>query len=103
MSKIAEVLKNRNRVQRLQKERRINEMSILRKENSFREALVRELDMVEKLLDTTDVVEVGIEVKEEFLGNFGKYIYKEELSEFNIRQSNKDANIFYLSRKILSI
>ncbi len=102
MSKIIEVIKNKNRVERVRKARRKEELANMRLNSVFRAKLKDEFRKIGAILEIGDVESVIIEVKDEFIGRFGGAIYTVDLAEFDIEQVEGEANQFYIRRKFIT-
>lgn len=101
MSKIAEVLKNRNRVERLKKERHNEEVRNLRLNSAFRARLHEELKTIDVLLSSDEVEYIEINVPNEFLPQFGEAIYSEDLAEYDVKQVDGEPNKFLIGHKYI--
>ena len=97
------VLKNRNKIEKARRQRRVQEISKLRTENAFKAKLNNDIEQVGELLDNSDAESVDIEVDESVMDLFGRALYGEELAEFTVLQSPKEPNVFNIRRKMLSI
>lgn len=101
MSRISEVLKNKNRVERSQKARRKEELNSLRSSASFKAKLYDELKKIDILLDSNEVDSVVITIPDMFIAKFGEAIYSEDLAEYDIQQVEGVPNQFYVKHKYL--
>lgn len=101
MSRVSEVLKNRNRVERTQKARRKEELEALRTAAAFKARLYDELKKIDILLDSDEVDSVVITIPDIFLAKFGEAIYSEDLAEYDIQQVQDTPNQFYVKHKYL--
>ena len=101
MSKIREVLENRNKVERAEKARRKEDLNALKEDSVYRARLLDELGKIDMILDSEDVKAVIIEVNEKELPKFGRAIYSSELAEYDVVQVNNSANKFKISRKLI--
>ena len=101
MSRISEVLKNKNRVEKIRRNRRRDEMTLLKQESSFKVRLYDELKKIDILFEKDEVEAVIIEVPNEFIAKFGAAIYSEDLAEYTIKQVDGYANRFSIERKIV--
>lgn len=103
MSRIAEVIKNKNKAQRNAKARRQAEISSLRADAIFKAKLHDELRLIDRLLDDNEVECVVITIPEKSFSMFTLAIYSDELAEYNIEQSDSDPNKFIVKRKYINI
>lgn len=101
MSRIQEVLKNKNRVERTQRARRKEELNSLRVSAAFKARLYDELKKIDILLDNDEVNSVVITIPDAFLAKFGEAIYSEDLAEYDIQQVEGVPNQFYVRHKFL--
>ena len=67
MSRIGEVLQNKNRVQRLSQNRRREEMASLKIDAAFKARLYDELKRIDILLDSAEIEATVITVPDNFL------------------------------------
>lgn len=86
MSRIAEVLKNRNLVEKSQRARRKDELNALRTKAAFNASLNDEMKYIEMLLNSSEVESVTITVPEQQIAKFGEAIYTEIMSSYDIQQ-----------------
>lgn len=101
MSRVSEVLKNKNRVERTQKARRKEELNSLRIRSAFKARLYEELKKIDVLLDSDEVESVVISIPEAFMSQFGEAIYSEDLAEYDIQQLEGSPNMFYVRHKFI--
>lgn len=101
MSRVSEVIKNKNKVEKAHRARRKNEMLSLRDKSAFKAKLHDELRHVEAILDSEEVESVVITVPEKFMYQFNSAIYADDLAGFDIEQSTDVPNKFYIRRKIV--
>lgn len=101
MSRIREVLKNRNRVEKTQRARRKEELNNLRGTAAFKARLYDELKKIDILLDSDEIDSVVITIPDVFLAKFGEAIYSEDLAEYDIQQVEEVPNQFYVKHKFI--
>ena len=101
MSRVSEVLKNKNRVERTQKARRKEELNDLRVKAAFKARLYDELKKIDILLDSGEIESVVIAIPEAFMSQFGEAIYSEDLAEYDIQQVENSPNLFYVRHKFI--
>lgn len=101
MSKIREVLKNKNRVEKAQRARRKEEINSLQSISTFRASLYDELKKVDILLEHKEIDAIMITVPNEFLAKFGEAVYSEDLAAYDIEQVEDSANQFYIRQKVI--
>lgn len=97
MSRTSEVLKSKNRIEKMQRARRRDEIALLRKQSTFKAKLYEEMSKVGILLKSCEVECIVITVEEEFISAFNTAIYTEDLAEYNVQQI--DTNTFGIRRK----
>lgn len=102
MLKTIYVLKNKNRYEKEEKRRRIQELNELREDGILRVALNRDLNVLRTMLEDNDVDFVDIEVEEKHLAYIHKAIYFEEMQEFEWRQG-RTPTLFRFKRKEISL
>lgn len=101
MSRIQEVLKNKNRVERTQRARRKDEINSLRISSAFKARLYDELKKIDILLDSDEVSSVIITIPDIFLAKFGEAIYSEDLAEYDIQQVDGVPNKFHVQHRFI--
>lgn len=101
MSRIKDVIKNKNRVERMQRERRKDEIFTLKEAAAFKAKLYAELRYIDILLESEEVESVVIKVPDIYLTKFGAAIYSEDLAEYDIQQVEGTSNQFYVKKRFL--
>lgn len=101
MSRISEVLKNKNRVERSQRARRKEELNYLKTSSAFKARLYDELKNIDIILNSDEVDAVIIEIPDKFISRFGEAIYSEDLAEYDIQQVEGYPNRFYVRHKYI--
>ena len=101
MSRVREVLKNRNRVEKTQRARRKEELNSLKVTSAFKARLYDELKNIDVILDSDEVESIIVEIPEQFLAKFGEAIYSEDLAEYDIQQVEGVPNQFYVRHKFI--
>lgn len=102
MSRISDVLKNKNKVERLRKARRKSEITSLKDRSAFKAKLYDELQHVEIILSDANVDAVRIEVPEKYMNQFSTSIYTEDLAGYDVIQVDGKPNQFFIRRKFIS-
>lgn len=102
MSKVAQVLKNKNRVEKLHKAKQKEDMAALRAEAAFKARLYDEMQHLNVLFDKDEVESIEIEVHKDLIAEFSAAIYSEDLAEYDIKQSLDAPNIFTVRRKFIA-
>ena len=101
MSRVSEVLKNKNRVEKAHRLRRREEMDKLKASSAYRAALNDELKHISVLLNSGQVEGVIIQIPEKMLSKFTATIYSEEMTEFDITQVEDEADKFIVRLKAI--
>lgn len=99
MSRIREVLKNKNRLEREARVRRGNELKRMQREAAYKSVLRTSLKQVDALLDKPEIKSVVIDVQKSNLPEFTRVIYETDMAEYSISQLS--ATKFAISRKEL--
>lgn len=102
MSRISEVIKNKNKVEKARKARRKNELSSLRNMSAFKAKLYDELQHIEVILGDDNVESVCIAVPDKYMNLFSSAIYSEDLSGYDVTQSDRGPNLFVIRRKFIT-
>lgn len=90
MSRVSEVLKNKNAVERSQKARRKEELNSLNMAAAFKASLMNEMNKLNVILNDENVECVTIKIPEEHITQFNKAIYSEEMAGYEITQIEPD-------------
>lgn len=101
MSRISEVIKNKNRIEKQNRQNRKDKMSSVRQEAIFKAKLSNELKIVDTLLESNEVKSVTIEIPDAYMANFSIAIYSPELAEYKVEQVTGNPNKFRLSRRYI--
>lgn len=101
MSKIIEVIKDKNRIERLRVRKHREELDKLKSNAVFRANLKSNMRKVELLLNNSEVDSIIIEVLDNYLGQFGEAIYSDDLSDYDIKQVENEPNKFYIKKKYI--
>jgi membrane protease subunit (stomatin/prohibitin family) len=102
MSRTSEVIKNKNRVEKLRRARHRNEILSLRARSLFKAKMYDELKHVEVILNDEDVDAVVVDVPDKFISQFTSAIYSEDLAGYDITQVENESNKFYIRRKFIT-
>lgn len=101
MSRISDVLKNKNRIEKSQRARRKEELTNLKSQASFKASLSDEMKYIDSLLDSDEVDSITIKVPEKLITKFGEAIYSEELSGYDISQVPGEPDLFNVRYKAI--
>lgn len=102
MSRITEVIKNKNKVEKIRRTRNKEEISSLKNEAAFKARLYYEIKKVAVLLESNEIESVVIKIPEVFMAKFGAAIYSDDLAEYDIQQVENSSDRFYVKRKFVS-
>lgn len=102
MSMTGDVLKNKNRLEKKQKQLRKEELDKLRRMTVYKAKLADKLQHISVMLDDADVDEVVIKVSDEQLPLFTSCLYTEDMSAYDVRQSESSPNQFYVRKKVVA-
>lgn len=100
MSRILSVLKNKNSIEKRDKQRRREELNNLRTEAAFRARLHDDMKIIDLILSDEAVDHVIIEVPKASTTKFMRAIYGEEMAQYNIIQLNEQR--FEIGRKMVN-
>lgn len=95
-----ETLRNKNKVEKLEKQRRDSELTRLKTETAYVAKLNDELRIINAVFSNDDVERVVIEIPKEATTMFTRSIYREEMTQYNIIQVGE--NRFEIGRKIIN-
>lgn len=100
MSQIASVLKNKNSIERKNRQRRREELQALRTESAFRAKMHEYLKTIDVILEDDSVTRVIIEIPKNNMARFQKAIYTEEMAQYSIEQI--DESSYSIGRRMLN-
>lgn len=101
MSRISQVIKNKNKIEKSRKARRRNEMISLRDRSAFKAKLYDELKHIDVIFEDSDIDAILITVPDRALAQFNTAIYSEDLAGYDIEQVENQPNQFYIRRKYI--
>ena len=101
MSRVAEVIKNKNRVEKLRQKRQREEIRMLKDSAKFKAQLHSELKKIDVLLDSPEIRHLVIAVPNEYMNSFGAALYGSDLAEYEIRQVENEPNKFTIKKRLL--
>lgn len=102
MGRIAEVIKNKNRVEKSQRARRKDEINQLKSKAAFNAALSDEMTHIETLLESNEIDYIVVQIAEENIAKFGEAIYSETMSGFDIVQKIGEPDKFIIRLKTIN-
>ena len=100
MSKIVRVLRNKNKLERREKERRAEDLARIKSETAFTARLNDEMKVIDVILRDPEVDKVVIEIPDKQLTLFSRAIYREEMTQYSIIQVGD--NTFEVGRRIIN-
>ena len=103
MSRITEVLKNRNLAEKKSRARQKEELAKIKRDTEFKASLCSEIKKIAVLFETEEIEEITVEVPDKYVARFSAAIYQEELAEYDIRQVEGVHNKFSIRRKYLAV
>lgn len=101
MSRIIEVIKTKNKVEKSHRNRRKEELTRLRGKAAYKAALRDELRHIDTLLESREVDGVVVKVPEKQLSKFSESIYSAELSGYDIQQMPDEPDRFIIRLKTI--
>ena len=101
MSRIAEVIKNKNIVEKSQRARRKEELARLKGKASYKASLNNEFRRIDALLNSDEIDGVIIKVPDKQLAQFSESIYSEELSAYDIIQMPNAPDQFIVRQRLI--
>lgn len=102
MSRLKEVIKNKNKIEKVRRARRKDEIARLKAKTAFKAKLHDELRHIDVLLDNDEIDGVIIEVPDTMQSEFAAALYSDDLIGYDIKQVDGEANKFYVRKKFLS-
>ena len=102
MSRVSQVLKNKNKIEKARKARRKSEMLTLRDRSAFKAKLYDELKHIDVIFEDSDVETIVLNVPDRALAQFNTAIYSEDLAGYDVEQSAENPNEFYIKRKYVT-
>ncbi|MEM4385400.1 MAG: hypothetical protein QXD03_02495 [Candidatus Anstonellales archaeon] len=101
MSRLMQVIRNKNRVEKVKRRQREEELRKSREDNVYRSNLINRLSTLDVLLDDDNVEAIVIEVSDKDLTKFCASIYSSQLYDYDIQQVEGEPNKFYVRRKVV--
>lgn len=101
MSRITEVLKNKNRVEKSQRARRKDELNQLKTRAAFNASLSDEMKYIDTLLSSSEIEYVTIKVPEGLIAKFGEAIYSEGMSGYDVAQNPNKPDEFTIKLRAI--
>ena len=101
MSRISEVIKNKNKIEKSHRARQKEEMSNIRGRTAYKAAINNELKYIDTLLNSDEVEGVVIKVPDKQIAKFSESIYSEELAGYDIVQMPNEPDKFLIRLKAI--
>ena len=101
MSRISDVIRNKNIIERTHKARRKAELSKLKEVASYKASLSEAMRHVSVLLESPGVDAVIISLDDSQLKLFSAEIYSDEMSSYDIQQVPNKPNAFIIRYKLI--
>lgn len=102
MSRLGSVIKNKNKRQKFNEQRRKDELTSLKLKTAYQAKLMSALNYVDALLDSGEVDKVKIAIEEKYMVFFSEEIYKETLAEYEVTQADTPLT-FYIQRRYIAL
>lgn len=99
MSRISSVLKNRNRVEREDKQRKTAEIQAMKAETAYRAKLYEDMQVITTMFKDSEVEEVRIVIPPNSITQFMKAMYSEGMADYQIQQ---DGDSFIIRRRVIN-
>lgn len=93
MSRLSQVIKEKNRLEKAEKKRRQMELQDVRQDTAYRAKLYDEMQAVKVMLDDPDVEAVYIEIPERYVTLFARAAYSDEMAEYTLEIDGTRATI----------
>lgn len=97
--RLKQVVKNKNRIQKITKQRRIDEINSMRSEAIFRASLAEDLKIVSLILDDPEVEDITITTAKTDIGKLTSAMYSPDMGEYSVVQNGE---LFRIGRKIIN-
>ena len=102
LGRTAGVLRNRNKAEKMRKKFREDEMQILNSQTAFKARLADDLKDVNFILLDPNIQSVIVEVPDDKIPEFARQINTEDLADYEVKQYEDQANMFKISKKIIT-
>lgn len=99
MSRTGQVIRNKNKREKADRQRKRQRLGAMQLESAYRSKLYYEMQLVKLVLSDYEVSGVKIEIPDKYLTEFMKAMYAEEMAEYSIEQI--DSNKFIIGRQIV--
>ncbi len=103
MSRISNVIKNKNKIEKARRARQKDELLHLRETSVFKAKLYDKINQIEMLFSEDSVNAIIITVPDESLNYFTNAVYSEDLAGYIVEQVPEQYNKFVLRRKFVAI
>lgn len=84
LNRLRSVMKNKNRVQREHKQRRVDEISEMRADSIFRAKLATDLKLISLILMDDNIESIEVEASQENVTRLDSAMYSSEMAEYNV-------------------
>lgn len=102
MSRLTQVIADKNKIEKLRKTKRKDEIARLRSQTAFKAKLYDELKHVDAMLEDENIDAVIIAVPDTMQTAFTSALYSEDLINYDIRQVDGSAGKFYIRKKFIT-
>lgn len=103
MSRIANVIKNKNKIEKARRARQKDELQHLRETSVFKAKLYDKINQIEMLFSDESVDAIIVTIPDNSLDYFTNAVYSEDLAGYSIEQVPEQYNKFVIRRKFVSI
>lgn len=101
MSRIVEVLKNKNKIDKQHRARKKEELARMKGSASYKAALLAEFKHLDVLLNSDEVDGIIVKLNDKQLVKFSEAIYSEELSPYEIEQVPNEPDQFIIRQRLI--
>lgn len=102
MSRISQVVKNKNRVEKMRKARNKEEMVRLKNQTAYKARLYDELSHVDVILEDNDIDGVKITIPNQMIAQFSNSLYSDDLIGYDVEQVPDEPNSFIIRKKLIN-
>lgn len=97
--RLRQVAKNKNRISKVSKQRRVEEINSMRAEAIFRASLTEDLKIVSLVLADPEVSDITVSTRKEDIGKLTSAMYSPDMGEYTVIKNGEQ---FKVSRKIIN-
>lgn len=101
-NRTAQVIQNRNKAEKKRKKLREDEMQILNSQTAFKARLADDLKDIDFILSDPKISSVIVQVPDDKIAEFARSIYTEDLADYDVQQYENQADMFKISKKLIT-